>query len=202
VSDNPETRPTLLLRLRDAQDHGAWRQFVQIYSPLIYRYALKRGLQAADSADVAQEVLRTVAKTIGTWDYDPRTGKFRGWLFTVARSKLVDFANQRRRSPQGTGDSDMREILENQVEANEDEAFWEHEYQRRVFQWAAEQVRGQFQPATWDAFWRTAVENEEASAVARSLGIAVGAVYVAKSRVLAKLKEKVRELGDEVPEGC
>jgi RNA polymerase sigma-70 factor (ECF subfamily) len=96
----------------------------------------------------------------------------------------------------------MRELLENQVEANEEEAFWEHEYQRRVFQWAAEQVRGQFQPATWEAFWRTAVLNEDTGTVASLLGLSVGAVYVAKSRVLAKLKEKVQELGDEVPDGC
>ncbi len=202
MTDNPVTRPTLLLRLRDAQDHGAWTQFVEVYSPLVYRYALKRGLQDADAADVTQEVLRKVSKSIGQWNYDPRNGKFRGWLFTVARSKLADFANWRRRMPQGSGDSDVREILENQAEANEEEAFWEHEYQRRVFQWAAEQLRGQFQSATWDAFWRTAVHNEEAGAVAAALGMSVGAVYVAKSRVLAKLKEKVLELGDEVPDGC
>ena len=199
LSDSPETRPTLLLRLRDAKDNVAWSQFVEVYSPLIYRFALKRGLQEADAADVTQDVLQAVAKNIGRWDYDPQTGKFRGWLFTVARSKLADYGERRKRAPQGSGDSDMHEWLDNQAAVSEDQAFWEHEYERRVFQWAADQVREQFQTATWQAFWRTAVENEDANAVAKSLEMSVGAVYVAKSRVLARLKEKVQELGDESP---
>lgn len=196
MRESPETRPTLLLRLRDAKDQVAWSQFVEVYSPLVYRFALKRGLQEADAADITQDVLQAVAKNIGRWDYNPQAGKFRGWLFTVARSKLADHADRRRRAPQGSGDSDLHDWLDNQA-ATEDQAFWEHEYERRVFQWAADQVRDQFQAATWQAFWRTAVENEEAAAVAKSLDLTVGAVYVAKSRVLARLKEKVQELGDD-----
>lgn len=196
MSNSPETRPTLLLRLRDSQDHVAWSQFVQVYSPLLYRFALHQGLQDADAADLTQDVLQAVARHIGTWEYDPRSGQFRGWLFTVARNKLHDFRDKRRRTPQGSGDTDIQLVLANQPAEDDAEQKWNREYEQRLFQWAADAVREQFQPATWDAFWKTAVENQEAAAVAATLGLSVGAVYIAKSRVVAKLREKLQELGE------
>lgn len=197
MQDSPATRPTLLLRLRDSQDVPAWTDFVQVYAPLIRRYALRHGLQDADADDVTQEVLRCVAEAIGHWDYDPRAGKFRSWLFTIARNQLVNCAQRRRRQPRATGDTGVQELLENLPAAEEeDSAFWDLEYERQLFRWAAEQVRMQFSDPHWQAFWRTAVEQQEASQVAAALRMSVGAVYVAKSRVLAQLRQKIEELGE------
>src|SRR5258708_26036876 len=89
--DAPLTRASLIVRLRDGRDHEAWRQFVELYSAVIYGFARKRGLQDADAADVMQDVLRSVARAAGRLNYDPSRGSFRGWLYTIARNKIFNF---------------------------------------------------------------------------------------------------------------
>jgi RNA polymerase sigma factor (sigma-70 family) len=199
MSDAPATRLSLLVRLCDARDDGAWSQFVEIYAPLVYGYARKQGLQDADAADLTQDVLQAVSGAIRRLDYDPRRGSFRGWLFTVARNKLRKFLAAQKRPGRGTGDSDVQHRL-NELPAREDEqsAWWDEEYERRVFAWAAEQVRGCFSDSTWQAFWQTAVEGKTGLQAAQSLGLSVAAVYLAKGRVMNRLKELIREtLGDQ-----
>lgn len=185
----PTTRPSLLFRIRDARDRDAWRQFVQVYAPLIYCFARRSRLQDADAADVTQEVLRAVAQASKRWEYDPRKGSFRAWLYTVVRSKLCNL--QAERKPL-VGGSDARAALAKIPAPAEDEAVWELEYERRLFHWAAEQVRGGFEPSSWQAFWLTAVEGKSGKEVARALGLSVGAVYIAKSRILTRIKEQIR----------
>ena len=197
MPDSPATRPSLLLRLRDPQDAPAWNDFVQVYAPLIHRFGVRHGLQEADADDVTQEVLRCVAEAIGHWDYDPRAGRFRSWLFTITRNQLLNCMQRRKRQPRVTGDTGMQEMLENVPATAEDaEAFWDQEYERQLFRWAAEQVRGQFSERHWQAFWRTAVEEQDASQVAAALQMSVGALYIAKSRVLGQLRQKIQELGE------
>jgi RNA polymerase sigma-70 factor (ECF subfamily) len=198
MSDSPTTRPSLLARLRDARDREAWVRFVELYTPLVHAFARKHGLQDADAADLSQEVLRSVSRAAGRLEYDPARGSFRAWLFTVVRSKLHDFWARQGRPGRGSGDSGVQELLEGRS-ARDDElaAAWEREYEQRLFATAAEQVRPEFRPDTWQAFWRTAVEGGSASEVAGELGMTVGAVYVAKSRVLARLRERVRQLEAE-----
>ena len=194
---SPNTRPSLLVRIRDARDDQAWRQFVEIYAPLVDRYGRKHGLQPADAADLAQEVLQVVASAADRFRYDPQRGSFRGWLFTVTRNKLRRLHAQRRRQPLATGDSAVRGMIEQQPSPEPDEDIWNQEYQRRLFSWAAGQIRDSFQDSTWRAFWQTAVEDRPARSVAEELGMTVGAVYIAKSRVLARLRRVVRQLEDE-----
>src|SRR6516162_4441795 len=94
----PTTRPSLLVRIRDAADRDAWVQFVEVYAPLVYKFVRRRGLQDADAADLTQDVLRAVAGARQRLRYDPDRGTFRSWLFTVARNKLATFlARQQRR---------------------------------------------------------------------------------------------------------
>jgi RNA polymerase sigma-70 factor (ECF subfamily) len=188
----PITRPSLLFRIRDAADKDAWRQFVQVYAPLIYRFARNYRLQDADAADVTQEVLKAVARASKRLNYDPRRGSFRAWLFTVVRSKLCNFLAARKLS----GDPDAQAALD-ELPARQEEELWDLEYERRIFAWAAEQVRGGFEESSWQAFWRTAVEGKGGKEVAEQLGLSVGAVYIAKSRILARLKEQIRLLQEE-----
>jgi RNA polymerase sigma-70 factor (ECF subfamily) len=195
MEDPVATRASLLIRIRDPHDKEAWRQFVRIYASVVYGFARKRGLQDADAADLMQEVFRAIASAAGRLDYDPRRGSFRSWLYTVTRNKLYTFLDGRKRQVQGSGDSGAQEMLEEKSVQEEDAAVaWDREYERQLFTWAAEQVRGEFQEPTWQAFWQTAVEGKNAREVGATLGLSPGAVYVAKSRVLARLKEQIQQV--------
>jgi RNA polymerase sigma factor (sigma-70 family) len=191
VDDSPLTRASLLLQLRDGSNHDAWLEFTRLYGPVVYGFARKRGLQDADAADMMQDVLRLVSTSIGRLDYNRNQGTFRGWLFTITRNKVFNFLSARRVRPRSSGDSSTNRLLETHPDPNEGSDEWEMEYQRRVASIAMERVKSEFQTNTWQAFWLTAVEGVSAADVARQIGISSGAIYVAKSRVLARLKEEV-----------
>lgn len=199
MGEAPSTRMSLLTRLRDPKDEQAWSEFVEIYTPLIHSLARNRGFQEADAADLAQDLFRAVAGAIDRWDPDPRRGSFRAWLFRIARNLIVDALAARRRHPRGSGDTEMRRFIEEQPDltAEADSALFEIEYRRRLFQWAAAKIRPEFREATWKAFWKTSVEGEPAKDVGRTLGMTVGAVYVARSRVMARLKQAIEQVEDE-----
>jgi RNA polymerase sigma-70 factor (ECF subfamily) len=191
--DSEATRPSLLARIRDPQDRQAWQEFVQIYAPLVYRFAQKRGLQDADAADVTQEVLRAVARAAPRLEYDPARGSFRGWLFTIVRNELRDFASGQRRRSVGSGDTDQQRRLEQfpAPDEGDEQALWDREFERQLFTWAAGQVRGDFQESTWRAFWLTAVEGKSGKEAARVLGLTAAGVYLAKRRVMVRIKEEI-----------
>ena len=198
MTDWPTTRQSLLVRLRDPRDGHAWAEFVAIYTPLIDRLARAKGLQPADAADLAQEIFRAVAGAIDRYDPDPARGSFRGWLFRIARNLMINLLAARRVRPQATGDSDVQELLE-RVPAPDgaETALFDAEYRRRLLLWAADRVRGEFRPATWQAFWLTAVEGQAPRAAAQASGLSVGAVYIAKSRVMARLRAVIEQIEGE-----
>jgi RNA polymerase sigma-70 factor (ECF subfamily) len=191
VDDSPLTRASLLVRLRDGANHTAWSEFVELYSPVIYGFARRRGLQDADAADLMQDVMRSISAAIGRLDYDRRQGTFRGWLFTVTRNKIFNFLSARRIRPQASGNTTTNLLLDEHPEADDGADEWELAYQRRLAAMAMDQIKGEFQEKTWRAFWLTAVEGVAAPEAAAAVGMSTGAVYVAKSRVLARLKEAV-----------
>jgi RNA polymerase sigma-70 factor (ECF subfamily) len=197
MDDAPPTRNTLIAKLRDPADAVAWREFMTIYEPLVYQLARRKGLQDADARDLCQDVFRAVARAIDRWVPDPARGTFRGWLFTIARNLTINFLTRRDRHARGSGDTDMHEMLEEFPADGPETASFDSEYRRRLFRWAAEQVKGEFTPKTWQAFWRTAVECESVVTVASNLGLTPGAVYVARSRVLARLRKRIEDLGEE-----
>ncbi len=192
MAEIPPTRVSLLLRLRDPRDAAAWREFVELYLPLVYGYARKQGLQDADAADLAQEVLAAVAAAVGRLEYSPERGSFRNWLFTVVRHKLIDWQRGQGNRVQGSGDTATHQALEQCPVPQGEPAEWEEEWRRQVFRWACEQVRREVTEPTWQAFWRTAFEEQPGKQVAGDLGLTVAAVYHARSRVLARLKELVQ----------
>jgi RNA polymerase sigma-70 factor (ECF subfamily) len=200
MGESPQTRLSLLVRLRDRGDAGAWSDFVRLYAPLVYGLARRHGLQDADASDLTQEVLRAVVQAVPAFAYDPARGSFRGWLFTAARNQLRKFLLARRRQPPGSGGA-AEEVLR-QLPAPEEVVAWEQEYRSRLFELAAERVRSCFRPATWEAFWRTAVDGEEPGQVGAALGLSVGAVYIARTRVLARMREEVQQLEGEGPAGA
>lgn len=190
----PETRPSLLLRLRDARNQQAWTEFLEIYEPLIARLVRRRGIQAADIGEVTQEVLLAVASSIHRWESDPAKGSFRGWLATIARNLVVNFLIRQSRHPRGSGDSQIKRWLEDQpAPEGEMSALFDLERKRQTFRWASEQIRTEFRETTWRAFWLTAVENRDIADVAKELGVTAGMVYVSRSRVMKRLRETVDE---------
>jgi RNA polymerase sigma factor (sigma-70 family) len=197
MDDQPITRPSLLVCLRDPHDGLAWSQFVAIYSPLVYRFVRRHGLQETDAADVTQEVFCTVARAIRRFEYDRGKGSFRSWLIAVARSKLKDFLGKRQAKNRGVGGTEALEIIKQQPASDDEEAFVEREHRRCLFDWAVGQIRSGFQEATWQAFWKTSVEGRETKEVADLLGMTVGAVYIARSRVLAKLKQTIQQIEEQ-----
>lgn len=198
MDDPTTTRPSLLVRLRDPSDGRAWAEFLEIYTPLVYRLARRKGFQDADASDLAQEVFRAVASAMERWDPDPAKGSFRGWLFRIARNHMINALAGQRRHPRGTGDTAANRLLERQAAPSEDDsALFEAEYMRRIFGWAIDQIRGEFREANWQAFWQTGVEGRDASAVAEALGMSVGAVYKSKSRVMARLRQVIERLEGE-----
>jgi RNA polymerase sigma-70 factor (ECF subfamily) len=189
--DSPETRLSLIGRLQDHEDEEAWREFVQLYQPMIFRIARRRGLQHADAAEVTQEVLGRVAAAVDRWRPDPGNGSFRGWLFRITRNLTIDWLRRDNRRP---ANLDSATALAAVPEAApEDESEFETEYRRSVFSLAASRIKGDFQTRTWQAFWRTAVEGVEIKQVAQELDLSVGAVYIARSRVMKKLSAEVRK---------
>ncbi len=197
MTETPSTRPSLLVRLKAPRNERAWAEFLEIYEPLIYRLARQKGLQAADADDLTQEVFRAVAGAIDRWEPDPAQGPFRAWLFRIARNLIINMldARSRRTAGYGTGGSDLIKLLEAQpAPAAEDTALFDGEYRRRLFVWAAERARGGFRENTWQAFWRTGVEGQEVRAVAQSLGMSVGAVHIARSRVMARIRQEIERI--------
>ncbi len=196
MSQVPETRDSLLMRLADAADHEAWCQFTAIYRPLIYRVARRQGLQDADAQDLAQRVLFSVAGAIDQWHTRPKRAKFRTWLHTVAKNAVID--HLRTAKPDvAEGGTTAQLRLQEAVDNRVSEAELDREYQRELFRWAAREVRGEFAETTWLAFWLTAVDGLSIPAVADELGKTVGAVYIARSRVMQRLREKVTEYETE-----
>jgi RNA polymerase sigma-70 factor (ECF subfamily) len=193
-SSSPETRASLLVRLHDRADQDAWHEFTEIYRPVIFRLACRRGLQHADAEDLAQQVLLAVARAIDRWQPDPARARFRTWLHTIAQRLIIN-ALSRGPPDRGTGDSGMLDLLEQQPAADGAASeLLRSEYQREVFRRAARQIRGEFQADTWRAFWETAVEGRSADEVAAALGKSCGAIYAARSRVMRRLKDKVAEI--------
>ena len=198
MGKGPSTRPSLLVRLRDPRDERAWAEFVALYTPLVHRLARAKGFQEADIADLTQDIFRAVAGAIERWDPDPAKGRFRAWLFRIARNLLVNFLAGQRRSVRGTGSTSVHELLNAEPARDTGaEAEFQAEFQRRAFRWAAQQVKTEFADSTWQAFWRTGVESHSVAVVAQELGLSTGAVYIARSRVLARLRERVLQLTDD-----
>lgn len=190
MSDPLETRASLIRRLPDPANAAAWDEFATIYAPLVYRMARKQGLQPSDADDVVQEVMASVARSVEAWLARDDRGGFRAWLFRIARNTAVNFLTRHKHRRLGAGGDEVQQWLDQQPAPEETSEFLA-EYEREVFRWAAAKVREEVSEQNWLAFWETTMESRPIAEVAEETGMSVGSVYIARSRVMARLRKMV-----------
>jgi RNA polymerase sigma factor (sigma-70 family) len=194
VTEFPETRDSLLIQVRSPANREAWDQFALIYRPVIYRLARQRGLQDADAQDLAQQVLMAVASAIGSYEKSNESVRFRHWLRRVACNAIVN-ALSRRPQDRAAGGSSVQELLLEQSSVDcQSDAEIELEYRRELYLRAAKMVRSDVDAETWRAFELTVIEGRSIDAAAGQLDKPVGTIYAARSRIMRRLREAVRQL--------
>ncbi len=189
----PETRLSLIRRLQSGTDPKAWTEFSNIYRPVIVRLASSRGLQAADAEDLAQKVLLAISRHVVGWKPDPKRGRFRTWLQKIVRNATLNALSRIPKDAAAGGTTAMRSLADL---PQRDAAAFDVEWKRQTLTWAAGQIRQEFEPATWDAFWLTAVEGQSPKVAATETGKSLGAVYIARTRIMKRIRETVDELLD------
>jgi RNA polymerase sigma-70 factor (ECF subfamily) len=192
-----DTSASLLQRLREQPDGDAWRRLVELYTPLLRQWLGRYGLQPSDVDDLTQEVLTVVVRELPGFEHNQRAGAFRRWLRTILVHRLRGFWRARQARPLAAGDSDLGQVLE-QLEDPESglSRLWDREHDRHVMGRLLEQIEPTVTPNTWQAFRRVVLEGKDEEAVAAELGLSVNAVFIAKSRVLARLRREARGLID------
>jgi RNA polymerase sigma-70 factor (ECF subfamily) len=186
-SMSSETRASLLVRLRDRHEI-AWHEFLSLYTPVIYSYCLRRGLQASDAEDITQEVLLEVARCIRSFEYQPQRGRFRDWLNTITWRRLARFWNQQRHSPEA--------LLTEDLQSSPDPV-WTESFHAVVLQQALQNIQPGFTSSTWQLFLANWQQGLPAKDVARQFGVPIEMVYHAKSRGLKQLEAEVIRLSDD-----
>jgi RNA polymerase sigma-70 factor (ECF subfamily) len=183
-----ETPVSLLERLRQPADQAAWGQFVDLYTPLLFSWARRADLSETDAADLVQDVFAILVRKLPEFVYDPDKS-FREWLRKVTLNKWRENLRRTSRARALT-----KAEIDHLADADPVDGFWDREYQQLLVTRARQLAKDQFEPATWQAFWRVVVEGEPAERVAHDLGLSVAAVYAAKYRVLVRLRKGLRGL--------
>jgi RNA polymerase sigma-70 factor (ECF subfamily) len=184
------TSPSLLERAR-ANDRAAWDRIVYLYSPLMYSWCRRWGLQDADILDVSQDVMRSVFTHLNGFRRDRPQDSFRMWLKTIARNRVFDFQRQTGRRPQAAL-ADLPAATADDEPSTEDAS-----EQKVILRRALDLVKGEFKPQTWDAFWRVTVDEMPVADVAQALGVSPNVVYLSRSRVLRRLADQFAALIDD-----
>jgi len=200
--DQPRSAPagqeatslTLLQRLR-ANEPDAWRTAVQLYTPLVRHWCLRGGVRPADADDVTQEVFLAAASHLADFRRDREGDTFRGWLRGITRHLVLLHFRRAGRQPQAGGGTDaqlrLHEVADPEPAPPDEDPQAEISALHRR---ALDLVRGEFEPRTWEAFWKTVVEGRSPVAVAAESGVSPAAIRMAKSRVLRRLREEFGDL--------
>jgi RNA polymerase sigma-70 factor (ECF subfamily) len=173
-------------------DPAAWQRLASLYGPLIYGWARRSGLSGEDAADITQEVFRAVVTAAPQLQHGRPGDTFRGWLWTITRNKLRDFWRGRADRPIAAGGTDAHALLQLVAENLTGEQSGEADAPG-LLRRAVQIVRSEFETRSWDAFWRVTVEGRAAGDVAGELGMSLNAVYVARSRILRRLRDLLTE---------
>lgn len=180
------TPVTLLERLRNTVDEQSWQRFVNLYTPLLYAWAQRLGCRDADVPDLVQEILLLLVEKLPTFNYDS-SQSFRSWLRTVAHNRWRNLRRRAQLPVAGVADDDL-------ADPNPADPFWEVDYRRQLFGQALALMQAEFQPTTWKACLECVLHEKSAAVVARELGLTPAAVYIAKSRVLQRLRQELAGL--------
>ena len=193
MTEFPDTRATLLANVQSPENHAAWDEFVVIYRPVIYRMARRRGMQDADAQDVAQNILVRISGAIS--NYEQKDGvRFRHWLRRVARNAILSAIT---RSPKdaAAGGTVAADLLDEQADVDPAiDAELEKEHRRELYLRAAASVRTDVNAETWQAFEMTVVQGQSCEDVAEQLGKSVGTVYAARSRIVKRLRDRIKRM--------
>ena len=189
-----ETSVSMLERLAGAPTDDDWRRLDDLYRPLLRAWIARAGVPASDANDLVQEVLLVVVGRIGEFERR-REGSFRAWLRTILKKKMTDYFRGQNRQPTATGDSDFQRRLD-ELESPESalSKLWDREHDEHVVAALMQGVRGDFAPATWQAFRRHVLEGEPAAHIALEMGLSLNSVLLAKSRVLKRLRQELAGL--------
>ncbi len=179
------------MRLKSADNGPAWARFVKLYTPLIYFWARKCGLQAEDAADLVQDVFTLLLNKLPEFEYD-QSKSFRGWLRTVTLNKWRDKCRVKKLPVENSSQSSLGRI----ADLAEAESNWDTEYQKQVVARAIELMKHQFTESTWQACHQYVIEGKPAAEVAENLGVSVWTIYAAKSRLLNRLRNELEGLLD------
>jgi len=197
VSEFPETRDSLLVRVQDPANRDAWELFASIYRPVIVRIAVARGLQHADAQDLSQQELMAVAGAVGDWEKRNESTRFRHWLSRVTKNAILN-SLMRRPKDQAVGGSSAENLLLDIVDQDgRTTALIETEYRRELYLRAASAVRVEFRPESWQAFEMSVTGGVPIEDVARKLGKSMGAIYTARTRIMFRLSEVISELEEK-----
>ncbi len=192
-----QTSITLLNRLQTQNDPTTWDRLVSLYRPLLLMWLNKYDVQDSDAEDLVQDVLMTVSKDLATFDHNGRPGAFRAWLRSILVNRLRNFWRARGRRPQAKGDSDIeRRLSQLDDPASEMSLLWNKQHDVHVAQQLLALAEPNFTAETWTAFTRVAIDGERADTVAAELGISLNAVFIAKSRVLSRLRQEAAGIVD------
>jgi RNA polymerase sigma-70 factor (ECF subfamily) len=187
------TASNLLVRLRDRTDHDAWTRLNALYSPLLHGWCRRYSVPEADADDLVQEVLQTLVREMPTFEYDRDRGSFRGWLRTILVNRLRNHQRSEKFKAGGDFDSLASQLADDKSVLSEQ---WDREHDQHVAARLLEAVQGDFDPRTWEAFRLVMLEGKDAGAVAEGLGLSRNAVYLAKARVLQRLRQEAGGLID------
>lgn len=196
-NDDPSSASSGLIHGLRVYDADQWRRMATIYAPLVYRWCLKAGVRADDAHDIVQEVFRTIVMRVGEFCRDRPGQTFRGWLWTITRHKLGDFFRSRSGQPPAIGGSKFLERLQSVTGGDEPASSGHVDGLAQACHRALLLIEADFEPHTWQAFWRVAVEGQYPADVAADLKISVNAVYLAKSRILRRLRDELELQGQD-----
>lgn len=185
------TSLTLLNRLQRGNDSEAWGRVFGLYRPLLLAWLRKYDVQAADADDLSQEVLLAVSTGLKSFDHNGRPGAFRTWLRNILVNRLRTFWRTRDRRSLASGGSDIElrlNLLEDSASAISQ--MWDRQHDLFVVRQLLELSRARFSPETWTAFTRVALNGERPDIVAREMGLSLNAIFIAKSRVLNRLRQE------------
>jgi RNA polymerase sigma-70 factor (ECF subfamily) len=186
------TSLTLLQRLRDPRDEAAWQQLVSLYTPLLRSGLRPHCRQDADVDDLTPDVLTVLARKVKEFDHNSRMGAFRTWLRTIAANKLGDYLRAGRHRAGCQGEEQDRLLAQLEDPASDLSQVWERQHAEHLAATLLEQLRPEFTASTWEAFHRLVVGGQSTAEVAETLKLTPNAVMIAKSRVLARLRQEMR----------